>query len=69
MQYRLTLLKTHIDPENGTLKDCFPLQTNGFQVRFQWGRSSASKKRKPLRTRGRVRLSAKLRQVTRLRQR
>ena len=27
-----TLPKTNIDPENGTLKDCFPLQTSGFQV-------------------------------------
>ena len=25
-----TLLKTNIDPENGTLKDCFPLQNQWF---------------------------------------
>ena len=26
-----TLLKTNKDPDNGTLKDRFPLQTSGFQ--------------------------------------
>ena len=26
-----TLPKTNVDPENGTLKNCFPLQTSGFQ--------------------------------------
>ena len=27
----ITLPKTNMDPENGTLKDGFPLQTSGFQ--------------------------------------
>ena len=29
--YKFTLPKANMDPENGTLKDCFPLQTSGFQ--------------------------------------
>ena len=32
LQRRSTLPKTNMDPENGALKDCFPLQTSGVQV-------------------------------------
>ena len=34
VDFSFTPPKTNTDPENGTLKDCFPLQTSGFQGPF-----------------------------------